>query len=145
MRFFLFFLLLTSVYAKEYRAVFDCSSGDALYVKSRMWLVGKTMDMFQKEGDHLDVIMTLHGKCSVIASEDYELYVTKKDIAPIQKAQNFLQKLLKRGVKVYVCAMSLAANSIDEEGIMEGITISPNSFIQTIKAQNSGYALMSFK
>ena len=140
------FLLVMFSQAKEYKSIFDCSSNNAYYLKTRMWLVGKTMDMIEKKGDKAIFAITLHGDCAAIASSAFKDIVPDKDIDNIKKAQNYLIALSKkRGVKVTVCAMSLNANAIDRKEVLPFITISENSFIDTIGYQNDGYALMSFK
>ncbi len=143
---FLFLLLAVTIEAKEYKVVFDCSSGDMGYLKSRMWLIGKTVDMFKDEGDTLKTVLTMHGQCAKLASEDLEFYVDEQQKKKALQAQKYLLQLLKKDkAKVYVCAMSLDANEIEAESILPKIKISKNSFIQTIKYQNKGYALMTFK
>ncbi len=146
LKIFLFFLLALNVWAKEYKVVFDCSSKNMGYLKSRMWLIGKTIDMFKENGDTLKAVLTMHGQCTKLASEDIEIYVDGKEKKKALQAQSYLRKLLKsKKVKAYVCAMSLDANSIDQDSILPNIKISKNSFIETIKYQNEGYAIMTFK
>jgi len=140
------FLLITFTQAKEYKAVFDCSSDNAYYIKTRMWLIGKTMDMIEKKGDKATVVLTLHGGCVSIVSTLYKEIVIDEDIENIKKAQQYLMRLSERkGVKVIACAMSLNSNAIEEKEVLPFISISDNSFIDTIGYQNDGYALMSFK
>ena len=135
----------TMVQANDYKVVFDCSSGDAEYIKSRMWLVGKTIDMFEKDGDNVDVALTLHGSCVAMTSMNYELLVPEKDMKNIEKAQEYLVSLSKRkNVTVTACAMSLARSAIIKDDVLSFIHISPNSYLDTIKYQNNGYALMHF-
>ncbi len=142
----LFIFFCAVLQAKEYKAVFDCSSSDAYYIKTRMWLVGKTIDMIENQGDSADVALTLHGSCVAMTSESYTMIVADEDIENIKKAQEYLVKLSKRkNVTITACAMSLAANSIEESEVLPFIKISPNSFIDTIRYQNDGYALMTFK
>jgi len=139
-------LLCSSLYAKEYKAVFDCSSDDASYIKSRMWLVGKTMDMIEKKGDRADFVITLHGGCVPMVSKEYKDIVDDEDVEAIGKAQERLRRLAtEKKVKVVVCAMSLNANAIETKEVLPFVKISPNSFIDTIGYQNEGYALMTFK
>ncbi len=149
MRYILFLSLIlsfTTLSAKEYKAVFDCSSSDSHYIKSRMWLVGKTIDMMKKKGNTADVVLTLHGGCVPMISELYDMVIDDADIANIKQAQKYLTALVKdKGVKVIACAMSLSANAIDQEDVLPFIEISENSFIDTIAYQNDGYALMTFK
>jgi len=144
---FLAFLIFVGVsQAAEYKAVFDCSSSDAKYIKSRMWLVGKTIDMIEKRGDKATVAITLHGSCVKMVAQDYEMITPDEDIKNIEKAQNYLIALSKReNVKIIACAMSLSASAIDKSDVLSFIEISENSFIDTIGYQNSGYALMTFK
>ncbi|KYJ87480.1 DsrE family protein [Sulfurovum riftiae] len=142
----LFGLLTGIVQAEEYKAVFDCSSDNADYIKSRMWLVGKTMDMIEKKGEKAVFAITLHGGCVSMVSKEYEMIVPDEEVPQIKKAQEYLRVLAeKRGVKVIVCAMSLASNAIEQKEVLPFVSISPNSFIDTIGYQNRGYALMTFK
>ncbi len=142
-------ILLTLVVmseAKEYKAVFDCSSTDAGFIKSRMWLVGKTIDMIEKRGDTATVALTLHGGCVQMVAQDYEMITPDEDIKNIEKAQNYLISLSKRkNVKIVACAMSLSASAIEKSDVIPFVEVSPNSFIDTIGYQNDGYALMTFK
>lgn len=145
------FLLLVSLcivvsQAKEYKAVFDCSSGNASYIKSRMWLVGKTMDMFEERGDTIKVALTLHGKCVPMVSEAFDEVVQKEDMTQIKEAQEHLKALSKRkNVEIVACSMSLQSNEIDEDDVLPFVKISDNSFLDTIGYQNDGYALMTFQ
>jgi intracellular sulfur oxidation DsrE/DsrF family protein len=144
--FILLLLFLATLQAKEYKAVFDCSSNDAKYIKSRMWLIDKTMSMIEKRGDKATFAITLHGSCVPMISKEFDFIVSDEDVADIQKAHDYLKDLAtKRGVKVIACAMSLASNAIDKKDVVEFVKISDNSFIDTIGFQNDGYALMTFK
>ena len=137
---------IVAVQAKEYKAVFDCSSGDAAYIKSRMWLVGKTVDMIEAQGDTASVVLTLHGNCVPMVSKSFEEVVDDKDIADTKEAQKWLAALGKRNtVKVIACSMSLQSHVIDEDDLLPFVAVSENSFIETIRYQNEGYALMTFK
>ena len=146
LKFSLLFILLVTLHAKEYKVVFDCSSGDIGYLKSRMWLIGKTADMFKQDGDTLKAVLTMHGECAKLASEDVEIYVKESEKRKALAAQEYLQELIEsKKVKAFVCAMSLEANGIDAESILPHIKISKNSYMETIKYQNEGYAIMTFK
>lgn len=139
-------LLFSIVEAKENKVVFDCSSGNAYYVQSRMGLIGKTTDMMEAQGDNINVALTLHGSCVAMVSKNYEEIVADEDIIYIKKAQEHLKALGKRkNITITVCAMSLNANAIKKSEVLPFINISPNSFIDTIKYQNNGYAIMTFK
>ncbi len=144
--FLVFFMFFGILNAAEYKAVFDCSSGDSSYIKSRMWLIDKTISMIEENGDKVDFALTLHGSCVPVISKNFDFIVEESDIENIQQAQNYLTKLVKnRGVKVIACELSLASNAIDKEDVLDFVEISKNSFIDTIKYQNDGYALMTFK
>lgn len=138
--------MFTAVCADTYKAIFDCSSDNTSFIKSRMWLIGKTIDMIEKKGDKTDFIITIHGGCAPMVSKEYDMIVPDEDVKNIKKAQEYLEVLSKkRGVKVIVCAMSLASKAIEQKEIVSFVNISPNSFIDTIGYQNKGYALMTFK
>lgn len=139
-------LAATALQAEEYKALFDCSSGNAAYIKSRMWLVDKTVDMMEKKGDTVSVVLTLHGKCVPVVSKAFDEVVDDKDIADTKEAQKWLTALSKRNnVKVIACSMSLQSNDIEEEDLLPFVTVSDNSFIETIMYQNEGYAFMAFE
>jgi intracellular sulfur oxidation DsrE/DsrF family protein len=138
--------LSTVVVAKEYKAVYDCSSKNVAYVASRMFLIERTMDMMKKNGDSAKFVLTIHGGCAPIASVNSDMLVEDIEVETMKKAQKQLERLSKeKNVKVIVCAMSLNANAIEKEDVLPFINISENSFIETIGYQNDGYALMTFK
>jgi intracellular sulfur oxidation DsrE/DsrF family protein len=144
--FVLVLILLGTLQAEDYKAVFDCSSGNAGFIKSRMWLVGKTIDMIEEQGDTAKVAITIHGKCAIIVSKEYDMTVPDEDLESIKKAQNYLISLSKRkNVKIITCSMSLASNTIEKKDVLPFVNISKNSFLETIRYQNKGYALMTFK
>ncbi|MCW8896301.1 MAG: DsrE family protein [Sulfurimonas sp.] len=149
MKYMLLMLLVLSgvTQAKEYKAVFDCSSKNSGYVASRMFLIERTIDMIEKNGDSAKFVLTIHGSCAPIVSRNFDEVITDdSDLDNIQKAQTQLARLAnKKDVEVVVCAMSLNANTIEEEDVLPFVKISKNSFIETIGYQNDGYALMTFK
>lgn len=144
---FIFFLLLSSsIFAKDYKAIFDCSSKNVGYITSRMFLIERTIDMIEKNGDSVKFALTIHGSCAAITSVNFDEIVAEEDFESMKRAQDQLKVLAKeKDVAVTVCAMSLNANTIEEEDVLDFIHISPNSYIETIGYQNDGYALMTFK
>jgi len=129
-----------------HKAVFDCSSSKASYIKSRMWLIGKTIDMIREDGGETDFVITLHGKCVPMISKLYDDIVEIEDIEDIRKAQEYITELAeKKGVKVIACQMSLRSNNMKKEELLPFVKVTKNSFIDTIKLQNDGYGLMTFK
>lgn len=143
---FLISVLLSFMQAQEYKSVFDCSSDNARFVKSRMSLIEKTMSMIEKDGNTANFVITLHGGCVPMVSNIYNEIVPDKDMNHIKKAQESIIRLSKdKKVKIIVCAMSLNANAIEKKEVLPFIHISKNSFIDTIDYQNQGYALMTFK
>lgn len=141
-------LLPGAIQAKEYKAVFDCSSKNVGYIASRMFLIERTQDRIEKNGGSVKFAITIHGGCAPIVSENYDEIVSYDDeeLEIIAKAQTQLKRLAtKKGVDVIVCAMSLNANTIEQDDVVPYAKISENSFIDTIGYQNDGYALMTFK
>jgi len=138
--------LLSFMQAQEYKSVFDCSSDNARFVKSRMSLIEKTINMIEKDGNTANFVITLHGGCVPMVSNIYNELVPDKDMPYIKKAQESIIRLAEnKKVKIIVCAMSLDANAIEKKEVLPFIQISKNSFIDTIGLQNQGYALMTFK
>lgn len=146
----LIFLIMTiavgTLQAREYKALFDCSSGNAFYLKTRMMLIGKTADMMQADGDKTDFVLTLHGDCAPLISKNFEEIVDDSDVENMLNAQQQLIQLAKnKTVKVITCEMSLKRNSIAKKEVLDFVHISKNSYIDAIKYQNDGYAIMTFK
>lgn len=111
-----------------------------------MWLIGKTIDMMQEQGNTSKVVLTLHGGCVAMVSKDYDMIVPDEDVQSIEQAQDYLKSLSKRkNIHIIACAMSLSANAIDKKEVLPFVHISKNSFLDTIKYQNKGYAIMTFK
>ncbi len=148
MKYIFLLLLITStcISAKEYKAVFDCSSKSSSFIFSRMMLIERTIDMIQEDGDTTKFALTIHGGCAPIISKNFDEVVEDKDLELTQKSQEQVIRLSKKkGVEITVCAISLNANNIEKEDVLEFVHISKNSFIDTIGYQNDGYALMTFK
>ena len=145
--FYLLVLFATLMQAKEYKSVFDCSSGNASYLVSRMFLIERTMDMIEKNGDSVFFALTIHGSCAPIVSKNIdEVIFDDTRLALFEKGRKQLMRLIKKkNVEVLVCAMSLNANNIAKEDVIQHVKISENSYIDTIRYQNDGYALMIFK
>ena len=145
--FYLFILFATLVQAKEYKAVFDCNSGDGGYLVSRMFLIERTIDMIQKDGNSVVFALTVHGSCAPIVSKNIDEVIFDDDkLALFEKARKQLTHLIEvKNVEVIVCAMSLNAKNIPKEDVLKNIKISKNSYIDTIAYQNDGYALMVFE
>jgi len=111
-----------------------------------MWLIGKTMDMIEKQGDSAKFVITLHGGCVPLVSKKYDEIVDDEDEADMKTAQTYLIGLAKnKKVKVIACAMSLDVNGMEKSEVLPFVQISPNSFIDTIYYQNRDYALMVLK
>ena len=138
--------LVSFMQAQEYKAVFDCSSNNAGFIMTRMSMVERTIDMIEKEGNKADLAITLHGGCVSMVSNAYDEFVPDEEMPYIKKAQESITRLAKeKKVKVIACAISLNANAIEEKEVLPFIEISKNSFLDTIRFQNNGYALMTFK
>lgn len=142
--FFLLYIFVVLAQAKEYKAVFDCSSKDMNFVASRMILIERTLDMIENNSDTAKFAITVHGGCAPIVSKNYDELVNDEDLEYVKRSQEQLLKLMKRDVEVTVCAISLNANTIPKEDVISSVNISQNSFIDTIGYQNAGYALMIF-
>jgi len=135
-----------SLYGREYKAVFDCSSNDARYISSRIFLVEKTLQLIEQRGDSAVFAITLHGGCVPMVSKNMGDIVDNDDLPLLQKAQEILRRLHEqKKVETIACAMSLNANGIDPDEVVPFVRISEDSFIDTIGYQNDGYALMLFQ
>lgn len=137
------FILLEISQAHEYKAVFDCSSSDQKYITSRMILIEKTMNMIEADGDKTKFAVTIHGGCLPMVTKNYKKIVSDEDIKYISKSKEVITRLSqKRGVEVVACAIALKAHLIHQDNVLPFIRITKNSFMDTIKYQNLGYALM---
>lgn len=139
-------ITLRLLHAQEYKAVFDCSSNDAQFIMSRMNLIDKTMQMIEKRSETAKFAITLHGGCVPMVSRTYSEVIDDSDVLFIRQAQEALIRLSKnKNIEIVACAMSLDSNAIEKSDVLPFVRISENSFIDTIRYQNHGYAIMTFK
>lgn len=139
------FLAEAMLNAREYKAVFDCSSGDARYVASRMAVVEETVRLIELKGDTAKIALTLHGGCVGAVIRNIEEILDADDAVMMEKARESITRLHEnRGSEIVACAMSLDANGIDKSDVLPFVRISEDSFIDTIGYQNDGYAVMTF-
>lgn len=142
----IFILFIGLIQAQEYKAVFDCSSSDVRFILSRMNLIDTTMKMIEKNGDKARFAITLHGGCVPMTSHEYSDVVADEELIYTKKAQDTLIRLSKKeNIEIVACAMSLENNGLEQKDLLPFVRISKNSFIDTIRYQNDGYALMTFK
>ena len=139
------FIFLEISQAGELKAIFDCSSNNANYIDTRMRLIEKTIAMIEEEKDKANFVLTIHSGCVSVVSKNYDDIIPLEDITHIQKAQKTIERLSKKGVKIIACDIALGAYRIDKKDVLPFIEISKNSFIDVIKYQNQGYALMPLK
>ncbi len=139
------FTLYATAQAQELKAIFDCSSKDASYIDSRMMLIEKTMDMIKEDKDKVNFVLTIHGECIKAASKNYADMIEIEDVAHINNAQKTMERISKKGVKIIACAIALSHYKIDQKDVLPFMKISKNSYIDLIKYQNQGYALMPLK
>lgn len=140
------FVAETMLMGREYKAVFDCSSGDPRYIASRMAVVEETIRLIELRGDTIKIALTLHGGCVPAVTRNIDEMMELNDAEIMKKARDSITRIHEvPGSEVVACAMSLDANGIDKSEVLPFVRISEDSFIDTIGYQNDGYALMAFK
>ena len=138
-------MLAAALPAREYKAVFDCTASDPLYLAGRMGLIEKTMTQIEARGDKPHFVITMHSGCVKLASENVDFLVPDDAVEMMRLAQKSLERLSRRGVEIVACSIAMEGQAIDREDVLPFIRVTENSFIETIGYQNRGYALMILK
>jgi len=137
-------LALSLSATEPYRAVFDCSSGDMNFVKSRFWLIQSVAEELDDKEIKHDFVLTIHSKCTPVVAKDLSGFKDKKRKA-IKKIQDRLSLLAEiYNVKIEACDIALMAHNLLKEDILDFVSITPNSITRVIELQNKGYALIPY-
>jgi intracellular sulfur oxidation DsrE/DsrF family protein len=139
-------LLFSFSFSQEvYKAVFDCSSSDARFVLSRLFLIQKTAENFKEDNLNYKFEITMHGGCVLFLKKKLSEFPQKKrlTIQDIQHQIEILKELY--GVKIKACNIALSRFNLKREDIVDFVDIVKNSWQEIIILQNKGYALVPFE
>lgn len=131
--------------ADVYKAVYDLSSGDMRYMLNRIMLIEKTAKMIEANGDKPDFVVTIHSGATPILAKLPDMYADEKDVPVVYNIHGKLKNLIEEyGVKVLGCDLATTAYGMEKDEILPFIETTPNSIIDLVGLQNSGYAAVFF-
>jgi len=142
----LFLILSFSIsFAKQYKAVFDCSSSNERFILSRLFLIQKTAENFKEDNLNYKFEITMHGGCVLFLKKKLSDFPKKKRLI-IQDIQNQLEILKELyGIEIKACNIALSRFNLSKKDILDFVDIVKNSWQEIIILQNNGYALVPFE
>lgn len=138
-------VLCGMLYAKPYKAVYDLSMSDMRYVLNRVMLIEKTAAMLKEKGETSEFVITIHSGATPIMAKMPDMYADEQDVPVIYNIHATLKRLKERyGVRIIGCNMAANAFGMEADELLPLLEMSPNSIIELIGLQNSGYAAVYF-
>lgn len=121
----LIFLISTQCFAqKDYRVVFDLTSGDSLSQQMAL----RWMNEVIKSDPTAQVELVMFGKGTPLA-------VTGRSAV----ADGVAQLVTSKQVNIYVCAQALANQKIDKSQLLPGVQTVPDGIYEIITKQRQGW------
>lgn len=119
----------------------DAGIGKALYYVRGLLESYKALGVPQKE---LKISIVLHGSAAywVLNESTYQQF--KNDDFAFNPNEHVIQELLKHGVSVEVCQVSLRSKGWTGQDILPGVTVVRDAYTRIIDLQQQGYAYIRF-
>jgi len=134
-----------ALWAQNYKAVYDLSMDDMRYVLNRVMLIEKTAAMLKERGDVPEFVVTIHSGATPILAKLPDAYADEEEVPVIYSIQARLKSLVETyGVRVLGCNLATAAFGMEHDEVVGFVEQTPNSIIDLIGLQNSGYAAVYF-
>lgn len=121
--------------------VWDAGIGKALYYARGLVEAYKALDVPPKE---IKISVVLHGATSYWVLNDATYGQFKKDEFANNPNEHVIQGLLKHGVSVEVCNVSLRSKGWTAEDLLPGVTIVRDAYTRIIDLQQQGYSYIRF-
>lgn len=131
----IFILIMSSLQAKELKAVYDCKIGDFKVIEYRLNSILNLVKRVEDENSTANFAIAIHSYCTPIVKE-------KKKFASIQEK---LELLNLAGVKIKLCSVAMSRFGYKQEDIFDFVEVVPTSSLEIIKLQNDGFAYMEIE
>ena len=121
------------------------SDGSKKGVGSGLYYLKKLSDTYDKLGvdrGNRQIHGVFHGEAGYMLLKD-EAFEREKGI-PENPNKDIIEKLLKNGVKLELCASTMKNNGWQKPDVLEGITIVIGAYPRIIDLQLSGFAYIRF-
>ena len=121
--------------------VWDAGIGKALYYVRGLLESYKALGVPQKE---LHISVVLHGPTAywILNEQTYRQF--KNDEFAFNPNEHVIQGLLKHGVSVEVCNVSLRSKGWSAADLLPGVTVVRDAYTRLIDLQQQGYAYIRF-
>lgn len=130
--------------ADAHKAVFDCSSGDFDYVRSRIFLMEKTVAMLKERKEPYDFVLTVHSGCTPIVAKLPDMMVPDEEVPIVYAMHAGLKRLHEQGVRLLACEIAMGAHGLNKSDLLPFVGTTSNSIIDLIDLQNQGYGAVNF-
>jgi len=145
--FLVFMTLITSVFATEYKAIFNLTSSDKEVLNTSLIdNINNLKQHYKSQGDDLKVVVIISGGAYKFFIEDIEnsSYKNEKNISALQKEfREKLQALADQGVVFEMCGMGMKKHAINKKVLYPYVTPVFNRTSSLIHWQNKGFALIN--
>lgn len=121
--------------------VWDAGIGKALYYARGLLESYKALGVPQKE---IHISIVLHGPTAYWVLNEATYRQFKNDEFAFNPNEHVIQGLLKHGVSVEVCNVSLRGKGWSAADLLPGITVVHDAYTRLIDLQQQGYAYIRF-
>jgi len=121
--------------------VWDAGIGKALYYARGLVEAYKALDVPAKE---IKISIVLHGPTVYWALKDAPYREFKNDEFAFNPNEHVIQELLKHGVSVEVCNVTLHGKGWGADDLIPGVTIVRDAYTRIIDLQQQGYSYIRF-
>lgn len=121
--------------------VWDAGIGKALYYARGLLESYKALDVPQKE---IHISIVLHGPTAYWVLNEATYRQFKNDEFAFNPNEHVIQGLLKHGVSVEVCNVSLRGKGWTAADLLPGITVVRDAYTRIIDLQQQGYSYIRF-
>jgi len=140
----LLLLLSISVYATEYKVIYNLQSGDeALVNKSIIQGIPQLQKHYTSQGNSLKVVVIISNKAYKFFIKELHNRSDVKVTAALQsRIATKMKKIQESGVRFEICSMGMKKHKIDTKILYNYVHPAFNRTASLIEWQNKGYAIV---
>jgi intracellular sulfur oxidation DsrE/DsrF family protein len=123
----------------ELKVYFDVKADSAAKLEKRFIWINDSFNQATQKGLKATFIIGVRSQASFLVTKgDY--YIDEEDIPTKGKIEKWLQRLVKKGIRIEQCGISAELFDIDPKDFLPEIIVVKNSYISIAGYQNKGYA-----